>query len=241
MSTVLSLGAGVQSSYMALNVDVDYYIFADTGDEKVETYHFIDEFLRPKMKEQGKELITVKWWELYNKEEKSMFEYYWSIRGIPTRKYRSCTTRFKILTIRKYLRSQKVEKATMLMGITLDEYHRMKKSDVKWIDNSFPLIDDKLTRNDLYKWWMSNHGFIPPKSGCYYCPFGSRKEFVEYATKHPEAKKVIELELRAIENNPKLILYGNSSLEKTFDRIKREVPLDEWFGEDSCDTGYCFT
>jgi len=147
-SIVVSVGAGVQSSYIALNYDADYYIFADTGNETQQTYDFINNFLIPKMKEQEKTLTIVKWWELYDNPfgAESMLDWYAANNGIPTRGFRSCTDRFKIRCIRKYLRSENVKKAVMLLGITTDEIQRVKPSDVQWIVNEYPLIDQEVSR-----------------------------------------------------------------------------------------------
>ena len=216
---------------MALTMDADHYIFADTGDEKQETYDFIRNFLVPKMAQQDKILEVVQY--------SPMYQWYWDNRGIPTRSFRSCTDKFKIRPIRKFMRDQGIEKATMLLGITLDEYQRMKQSNVKWIDNEYPLIDAKLTRVDLYKWWMKNYSMIPPKSGCYYCPYMGQKKFIEYTKKHPEVKeKIIALENRARDRNDKLILFKRP-LEHVFNIIDNTPPLDRWFEEEECE-GVCF-
>jgi hypothetical protein len=56
-----------------------------------------------------------------------------------------------------------------LLGISLDEYQRMKQSDVQYIQNQYPLIDKRMTRSDC-KQWLLSHGLpIPPRSACVFC------------------------------------------------------------------------
>lgn len=241
---VNSVGAGVQSSYIALNYDADYHIFADTGDETQETYEFIETFLIPEMEKQGKELIIVKWWELYDKPYSSMYDYYYDKKGIPTRQFRSCTERFKIRTIRKFLRNQGVEKAEMMLGITTDEIRRVRPSDVQWIENKFPLIDDELSRRDIKQWWQENYDFAPPKSGCYYCPFLPPDRFLKYADKHGDhvAEKIIQLENRAMKKNENLILFGKYPVRTIWEGYKAQTDVTDFFEfDDRCDSGMCFT
>ena len=241
-SKIISVGAGVQSSYLALTEQADYYIFADTGDEAEETYQFITSFLIPEMKKQNKILTIVKWWELYNKPQQSMYEYYLHNNGIPTRQFRSCTDRFKIRTIRKYLRNEGITQAEMLLGITIDEYKRMKPSDVKWITNLYPLIDRKITRSDLIKYWNKKYNIVVPKSGCWYCPYLKPSRFMDYIRNKPlEREKIIKLENNAMKLNPKLILFVRP-IEVMVQDERLQTGLDQFDWEDEfCDSGVCFT
>jgi hypothetical protein len=99
---------------------------------------------------------------------------------------RQCTGRWKIEPMRKYLRRYLKERGMSVyngnlrgsgvsvqvdLGITLDEYARMADSDVGYIKNSFPLVDERLTRQDVTKLLEKLGIEVPAKSGCYFCPY----------------------------------------------------------------------
>lgn len=60
----LSMGAGVQTTAQLLRDPQRYkngfIIFADTGDEKAETYWYVEKYLKPFCKENGLRWVTVK-------------------------------------------------------------------------------------------------------------------------------------------------------------------------------------
>jgi uncharacterized protein YbdZ (MbtH family) len=63
------------------------------------------------------------------------------------------------------------------LGISLDEFQRMKDSDVKYITNRWPLIERRMTRADCITWLDKNGLEVPPKSACTFCPFHSTAEW----------------------------------------------------------------
>lgn len=119
---------------------------------------------------------------------------------------RKCTSDFKIVPIQRKVKeicgvkraSQKLL-ARMWIGISMDESHRMKPSRVPYIENTWPLIDAGMTREDCLK-WMADHGYPePPRSACTFCPFHSDEEWQMLKSESPdEFKKVVEFE-RAIQ------------------------------------------
>ena len=63
------------------------------------------------------------------------------------------------------------------LGISTDEWQRMKDSDVKYITNRYPLIEMRMSRAGCID-WLQNHGLeVPPKSACYFCPFHRTSEW----------------------------------------------------------------
>ena len=193
---VVSCGAGVQSSWIVVGMAEKHsmfdkyqpqngeeliFIFADTGVETIETYDFLNKELIPYIENLGHELIIVQRKDLYDMDE-NLMEYYKNHNGIPTRQFRSCTDKFKIAVIRRYLRRRGITRAKMLMGITLDEWKRARDSDVKWIENIFPIID--ITRDEVLG-LMNERGLYPVKSGCYFCPYLTSRRFLEYVDDKP--------------------------------------------------------
>ena len=73
----------------------------------------------------------------------------------------------------------------MYIGIAYDESIRVRDSDVKYITNSFPLVDSKITRKGCIDILAKQGISEVPKSGCYFCPFTNKSEWKNLFTQHP--------------------------------------------------------
>ena len=95
---------------------------------------------------------------------------------------RQCTKEYKIVPIRRKVRelvgltrrrSPAFPVVEQWIGISLDEVIRMKPSFESWQINRWPLIEQRMTRQDCLR-WLERHGYpAPPKSSCIGCPFHS--------------------------------------------------------------------
>ena len=187
---VISLGWGVQSFTLAAMAalgeiePVDYAVFADTRHESVLTYGFAIRNMGW-LKQNGVNFQMVRPLrsQVVIYRENGIGEVYIpaftesdSASGGMLR--RQCTQRWKVAPIRRFIQSQRNgQPVEMLLGISTDEWQRMRDSDVKYITNSYPLIDKKMSRLDCMR-WLDEHGLeIPPKSACYFCPFHTTKEW----------------------------------------------------------------
>lgn len=90
---------------------------------------------------------------------------------------RQCTEKYKIRSVMKLLREQYGASAKtpigQWLGITTDEWHRMKISRIKASVLMYPLIDLGMSRTDCEE-YCEDHDFpIPVKSACLMCPFHS--------------------------------------------------------------------
>jgi len=60
-----------------------------------------------------------------------------------------------------------------MLGISVDEYHRMRDSSAARIEHVYPLVDARLTRwqcRDI----IERAGLaVPSKSSCWFCPYRS--------------------------------------------------------------------
>lgn len=196
--TVLSLGAGVQSTVMALLAERGEYglfhpdlaIFADTGWEPQEVYDHL-EWLKSQL---SYEVVTVRAGSIKesilsgtNPEGRNFLDIPVYVRnpdggsGVATRQ---CTRVYKLDPIRAYLRKRleiqprrRAPKATqveMWVGISTDESARVKPSKDEWITNIYPLIENNFTRGQLLKWFNENYpGRYLPTSSCIGCPYHS--------------------------------------------------------------------
>lgn len=149
----IAFGAGQCSSVLPFILDnFDLIIFADTGQELELTYA---------------------WCKVVEKSFPNKFV--WLNTNLDTTINNLhpplCTKSYKILPIRRYLRSLGVKKAIKYLGMTIDEKHRMKKNSVKWIINKYPLIEMGWSRKDCQRFLLDTFGFIPPRSGCKCCKY----------------------------------------------------------------------
>lgn len=87
---------------------------------------------------------------------------------------RQCTMDYKIAPLRRYL--QKVrnkEDVRLWIGISLDEIERVKDSPVKYIKHYYPLIENRISIDQIVNWFTVNKLPEPGKSACLICPFHS--------------------------------------------------------------------
>ena len=192
MKQIASFGCGVDSvAGLLLNSNYDEIIFADTGSELPETYAYLDYF----EKKSGLKITKVK------SHLGKIYDYYFNKRCFPLPTFRDCTKKFKITPIRQYLRKKYGKKETFEMSLFIDysEFHRMRTSDRNYITNCYPLVDQKLTRDELKEIIISKGYELPTKSGCFFCPFNTKKRWIDLRNNALNLfEKSKELEKRAM-------------------------------------------
>jgi hypothetical protein len=151
----------------------DVLLNSDTTHESSLTYDYIQKWT-PELESHGLNLVTVSAGEVPARVWKGEFipAYTTGENGFRGKAFRSCTERWKIRPMRRWLRENHPgEQVEMWLGISMDEYQRMKDSDVKYIKNRWPLIEKRFTRQACLL-WLDDHGIeAPPKSACVFCPF----------------------------------------------------------------------
>lgn len=188
---IISLGAGVQSSTMALMAArgeitpmPDAAIFADTGAEPRRVMEYLDyiESLIPfplyrVQKGEGLKHHIV---EAVSGGRFAGAPFFTESDNREGRLRRQCTREFKVEPIqakgRQLLGFQKGERikgavAQMWIGISTDEAIRMKPAFVKWQENRWPLIEMDMSRQDCLRWMEHNGYRMPAKSSCTFCPY----------------------------------------------------------------------
>lgn len=205
---ILSLGAGVQSSTLALMIargeiePVECAIFADTGDEPTDVYRYLD-YLKailpfPVHRVSAGRLsdssTTVKTAKSGNTYLVSMVPAHIARQNASKgMQVRHCTRNHKIDPINRKVRELavvprgcKTVMAQVLVGISLDEAIRMKPSQKTWIENTWPLVERRITRQQCLD-WMDHHGYPrPPRSACVFCPYHSDAEWTRLKTNDPD-------------------------------------------------------
>lgn len=221
--TVLSLGAGVQSSTLALMAAhgeitpmPEAAIFSDTMHEPASVYTWLDwlekklpfPVLRVSKGDLDKSATTVRISKDGNAYCKTGLPVFFNGGGgIASRQ---CTEDFKIVPIRRACRELVAEdlkvwrrsksKAPLVsqwIGISLDEVTRMKASRDPWIVNRWPLIEKEMKRHDCIR-WLEAHGYPrPPRSACRFCPYKSNHEWRLLRDSEPEEfAKAVDFERR---------------------------------------------
>jgi hypothetical protein len=194
---VISLGAGVQSTTMALMAArseigpmPDCAIFADTGWEPKQVYkhlewliselpfpvHIVsagnirDDAVAGTTKRSGR-FAAIPWFVRNPDGSEGMGR-------------RQCTTHYKIEPIRRKVRALLGGKTPkggceQWIGISTDEALRMRPSRVQYTINRWPLIERGISRADCLA-WMAAQGYpTPPKSACIGCPFHNAQQWRE--------------------------------------------------------------
>lgn len=207
MLRVLSLGAGVQSTTLALMAahgeiePPDCAIFADTQWEPREVYAHLDrlEKLLPfpvhrvtagnlrqniidRRNTTGGKYAAIPWHII-------------SPDGSTGMGRRQCSSEYKLEPIMWKIRDllgvgrhaaiapRSVE---VIIGISRDEAHRMREPRQAYMRNVYPLVDLGMRRYDCLL-WLQRHGYPEPgKSACIGCPFTSNARWRDRRDNQPD-------------------------------------------------------
>ena len=224
----LSLGAGVQSSTLALMIEkgqvpmVKAGIFADTGAEPEAVYKWFDwlktQVSYPMYKVKIGDLYWHTLWFLNNMPliddglSMPFFTKENTKLGVGMMR-RRCTYNYKILPVTMKIRNllgvkkhKKINKKTnergidLLLGISYDELLRMKQNKNKYFNNIYPLVDLKMSRQNCIDWIKKNYNKIPPRSSCIFCPYHSNKEWLRIKENKNDWDKLIKFD-RGLRDN----------------------------------------
>ena len=200
---IISLGAGVQSSVMALMAASgeltpmpDCAIFADTQFEPQGVYEHLD-WLEKQLPFPTYRVTAgdIRGDTLDRTKRSASMPIFTQNGGMVMRQ---CTTEYKINPIRKRLREliglkprQRAPKEIVVhvwIGISTDEALRMKPSRDAFIENIFTLIDARVSPNDCMRWFETHHPNRKlVKSACIGCPFHNDVMWRDMKVNDPES------------------------------------------------------
>ncbi len=206
MLHIISLGAGVQSSTMALMAAhgeigpmPDCAIFADTQWEPQGVYDWLD-WLETQLPfpvhrvsaGSVREAVIAK--QNTTGGRFASVPYFTDGGGMGRRQ---CTSEYKIQPIRQKVREllglgkgergPKEVAVQQWIGISTDEIQRLKYSQDKYIENRWPLIEARMSRQDCLKWMERNGYPMPAKSSCIGCPYHSDAQWRDIRDNDPES------------------------------------------------------
>lgn len=202
---ILSLGAGVQSSTLALMAAAGELgpmptsaVFADTEAEPASVYKWLD-WLEGRLPFPVHRVTAGDLSETSTRvrtSERSGEQYMSHLvpaftLGLSGEKgtwFRQCTDKHKLTPLRKKIDELRGDReAIVWIGISTDEAIRMKPSRVKGVTHIWPLIDKGISRRGCLK-WFEDRGFPkPPRSSCTFCPYHSDKEWRRLRDEEPQS------------------------------------------------------
>ena len=182
---ILSLSGGKDSTalaiYMKGRIPEMEYMFCDTGEELAETYAYLDKL----------EAVLGK--EIKRLNPDRPFTHYLKLyrQVLPDPQTRWCT---RMLKIKPFEREVGDDRVFMYVGIRADEPHRKgyivtRKSN---IIPKYPFIDDNIRLADVNRILKESGIGLPDyyswrsRSGCYFCFFQQRIEWVGLLENHPK-------------------------------------------------------
>lgn len=250
---IASFGFGRQSTAMGELSDqgeivpLDAGIFADPMCERPETYEYKEKC----EKRWGIKVITVSKGnleaDLLGARAKHGYQRVnipaWTLddegkRSVPFS--RVCTVDYKIKEVQKAARALigftdkpvKGVQVNMLIGMSVEETHRMTDSREYWIKNKYPLITDKPMSAQRCTDYLVEKGLgKPPKSACFFCPYSSNANWRSLKNEHPDLwKRAVHLDeaIRTSEKaeHPLYLHQSRVPLEKVNLDEKEDSQLD---------------
>lgn len=240
--TIISLGAGVQSTTMALMATKgeitpmpDCAIFADTQWEPRHVYehlNWLEGVLPFPVYRVTAGNIRDNAIKGQNLSGHSYQDIPWhSKKGLGKRQ---CTKHYKIVPLEKkqrdllgYKPRQRIpeKSAEVWIGISTDEIQRMKDPRNKWQVNRWPLIEQRMSRQDCLRWMRDNNYPQPPKSSCIGCPYKTSKQWREMRDSDPQSWSDAVFVDEAIRETRRLRQFMHRSL-KPLSEVDLSTPAE---------------
>ena len=199
MRNICGISGGKDSSalavYMRDKVPNMEYFFCDTGAELPETYKYLAKL----------EVVLGKKITKLNSERG--FDHYFEIfRGtLPSPQMRWCTSLLKIKPLEDWIGD---DEATSYVAIRSDESNRKGYISTKPnIQTAFPFVDDGVDHAGVTR-ILEDAGINLPeyyewrtRSGCYFCFFQRKAEWVGLADRHPDLfKRAVAIEQKILKD-----------------------------------------
>ena len=240
MRTVISYGGGVQSTALVVLAmqrgwRIDEIIHVDLLDAEAPNTREYVKYFANWLWETHRRGITILQRDLYGDmlANPQFTPAPWRAADGSFMLKRQCTRQYKVEPIRRYLYDKyKREKIRLMLGISVDEFYRMRDSGFKRIENVYPLVDERLTRNDCRAILERAGLATPPKSSCWFCPYRSARSQAELIRQYPALREMaVELERRI---NDERRARGKDEIVV----LKADTLSDQ---SDFCEEGFCDT
>ena len=251
--TALSLGAGIQSTALALLLDEgrlpglakpDLAVFADTFADPPNVYATLD-ILETKLS-----------YPIVRGSFSNLDQDVWKdAQGLPTRRHRTdagrgmpdipvysvdggitqrqCTGKYKVDVIKRLVRqfagvNPPALQVVQYMGISRDEVHRVKPAREQYITHRYPLVEHRWTRWACADYLSKNHPDVPAgRSSCYFCPFRSLPEWQALRKEYPQLYQRAEELDTTLRTGPRRLslVKHRAGLKGMLQLVDRQIPL----------------
>ena len=194
MAVVISYGGGVQSTALVLLAmsegwDVDEIVHVDLVDaESPATREYVARFREWLRDAYGRD-ITVIERNMYRDmlDNPGFTPVPWHGRREKFMLKRQCTREYKVQPLQRYLYGRyPQERIGLMLGISVDEYHRMRDSSAARIEHVYPLVDRRLTRWQCREIVERAGLAVPWKSSCWFCPYRSIRSRWALVQRYPD-------------------------------------------------------
>lgn len=240
-------GLGTQSTAIAVLIATGKLpaptlsITADTGREHSDSFDYAEELTFPLLRSLGIEvmvaphsLATV---DLYGKNGDVLIPAF--LAGGTGKLPTLCSTEWKRRVCLRKLREigygpdKPVE---MWFGMSRDEAHRMKPSDVQWASHRYPVaMELRMSRFDCVKTVMDFGWPEPPRSRCFDCPHQGNPEWRQVRENQREWQQAIQRDRQVTASHGVYLHRSGVPLEQA--NIEDDPPQPSLF--DGCDSGAC--
>ena len=217
---VLGISGGKDSAALAIYMTLYYpeldieYFFTDTGKELPEVYTYLaklEGFLGKRIKRLNDDRGFDFWLEEYG-------------NFLPSAQTRWCTKQLKLLPFKRWVNTMlsKGDTVYSYVAIRADEEHREGyTSHHPNLKIKMPFRDDNYNKAAVFDLLESSSIGIPKyydwrsRSGCTFCFFQQKIEWVNLKERHPEAfEEAKQYEKKAIENQSPFLWTKGESLEE---------------------------
>ena len=220
MRHVCGISGGKDSSALAIylreRVPEMEYFFCDTGAELPETYEYLNRL----------EVALGKPIERLNPDKG--FDHWFEVyRGtLPSPQMRWCTRQMKIKPLEAWLGD---DEATSYVAIRADEKNRKGYVSTKPnIQAVFPFVEDDIDHDGVMR-ILEDAGLGLPtyyewrtRSGCYFCFYQRKAEWVGLAERHPDLFK------RAVSIEKKVLLQAGADGSASYTYVAMQSRLYTW-------------
>jgi len=236
---IASYGGGTNSTAMLIEcvnkgVEVELILFADTGGEKPHTYKYIKTFSKW-LVDHGMPKITTVQTQDINGTYITLEQKCLTTRSLPSIAYglKSCSQKHKIRPVDKFMNNYQPAKdawkrgeiITKLIGFDADEPQRAAPRKDEKYENSYPLIEWWMGREECIETIKEAGLCLPGKSACFYCPSSKPSEIRQLAQIYPElAERALRMERDADLTDIK----GLGRSYAWADILRTEEMFDDW-------------
>jgi len=234
---VISYGGGIQSTALVvLSVsegwDVDEIVHVDLLDaESPATREYVRYFREWLQREYGRD-ITVIERNMYRDmlDNPGFTPVPWHGRREKFMLKRQCTRQYKVQPLTRYLYDWYPDCIRLMLGISVDEYHRMRDSSASRIEHVYPLVDRRLTRWQCRDIIERVGLVVPSKSSCWFCPYRSVRSQLALVQHYPRLREMAQVLEDRI--NAERRVRGKDEIVV----LRVDVMAEQ---EDFCEAGFC--